>query len=292
MAEQENTIDFMSKMLDMQQEFMKNLTQTFSPQQPAAPTSPFDIWWSQFPKSGQSEFDDFFKNLSMMGQGFMQNPFEVKRQSFSSPADLTGWFNGLNQQLSAFANMGGSGNPVFDSINQQFKQQLMSPLGMPFMAAQQNQFSPFSMGNSIDTPILRLLQNVFNAEEKKAGEKLINTLQTYQNFMMEFNHMMSQVGIDSLNGLQKKIDGVEDLDSQKLYEWWMDISQGIFNKLELGDDFKQLQENLKQAEDTLKMDLDVYRDSLAKNLGLVPRAEFDTLKNEIKNLKKEIKKLK
>jgi hypothetical protein len=293
MSGQENTLDFMNKMLEMQQEFMKNLTQTFSPQ-PAAPSSPFDMWWSQFPKSGQTEFDDFFKNLSMMGQGLMKNPFEMKQQPISSASDLTDWFNKLNQQLSMFSNMGGSNNPIFDSINQQFRQQLMSPFMMPFMGmgGMQNQYSPFSMGNYVDSPILKLLQNVFNAEEKQAGEQLISSLQRYQNQMMEFNNMMSQVGIDSVSALQEKVKGKEDLDYEKIYQWWMDISQGVFNKLELGDEFRQLQGNLQESEGKLKKDLDVYRNSLAKNLGLVPRSDFDALASEVKSLKKEIKKLK
>lgn len=293
MAQQEkNAFDFMNQMLDMQQEYMKNLTQAFNPQQPPPPATPFDMWWSQFPKSGQNEFDDFFKNLSMVGQGFMQNPFEVKQNSIASAADLANWLNQLNQQFSTWSNMGSSTNPVFDNINQQFMRQLQSPFAMPFMGSMQNQFSPFNSGDFVDTPILKLLQNIFSSEEKKAGEELIKSLGVYQNLMLELNHMMAQVGIESLNGLQQKVDGTDDLDYQKVYEWWMEISQGVFNKLELGDEFKKLQENLKHTEEQLKQDMDTYRAGLAKHLGLVSRSEYEILQTELDSLKKEIKKIK
>lgn len=294
MAQQEkNALDFMNQMLDMQQEYMKNLTQAFNPQQAAAsPNSPFDMWWSQFPKSGQTEFDDFFRNLSMVGQGFMKNPFEIKQNPINSAADVANWFNQLNQQFSTWSGMAPSTNPVFDNINQQFMKQLQTPFALPFMGAMQNQFSPFNTANFVDTPILKLLQNLFNIEEKKAGEELIKSLETYQNLILELNRMMAQVGIDSLGELQKKVEDIDNLEYQKIYEWWMEISQGVFNQLQLGDEFKKLQENMKNTEEQLKRDMETYRAGLAKNLGLVSRSEYESLKEELKSLKKEIKKAK
>lgn len=294
MAQQEkNPSDFMNQMLDMQQEYMKNLVQAFNPQQVAAtPTNPFDMWWSQFPKSGQTEFDDFFKNLSKTGQRFMQNPFNLEQNPMATASDLTSWINQLNQQFSAWSGMAPSSNPVFDTINQQFIRQLQTPFAMPFMPGMPNQLSAFNSANYVDTPVLKLLQNLFNNEEKKAGEQLIKSLEIYQNLMLELNHMMAQVGIDSLTELQKKLDGTESLEYEKVYEWWMEISQGIFNKLQLGDEFKKLQDNMKKTENQLKQDMDTYRAGLAKNLGLVSRSEYETLKSELDKLKKEIKKAK
>jgi len=266
--------NFMNQMFDLQQQYLKNIAQTFQTGQPEAETSqsPFDQWWSLFPKSGQ-------------------NPFENMQKQAAQAQDMSNWFNAMNQQFSEWSKAANAINPAFEKMNEQFKQQFQSPLDMSSMPWMQGQFSPESMTNTMNSSVLNLLQNLFTTEEQKKGKQLLESLEKYQNATMKYNQLMAQVGIDSLNQLQEKMKQAEGKNLQEIYEWWMESSQEVFNREKLEEPYKNLQQELEALQQSLSGDFEEYRLSLIKNLGLVSRAEFDALKLQIEMLKADLDEL-
>ncbi|MBC8211940.1 MAG: hypothetical protein H8E21_12835 [Gammaproteobacteria bacterium] len=288
--------EYMNQLFDLQQQYLKNLEQAFNLKQPAAAANPFDQWWQQFPKSGQNDFDSFFKNMSHVGMGFMQNPLSGMQEQAEKVQNMTKWYNTMNNQFNDWSKLSSSVNPLFDRMNDQFKQQLQAPfgMGMPWM---QNQFNPSQLTDAMNSSVLNLLQNLFKGEEKQAGEQLLNSLQQYQSSMMHYNQLMAQVGIDSLAQVQKQMDQMKGKNLEEVFELWMKASQDVFNREKMGEPYTKIQAQLETIQQTLKADYEEYRLSLAKNLGLVTRAEYeavtlqmDMLKAELEALKKNIKK--
>lgn len=283
--------NFMNQMFDLQQQFLKNIGQTFKPEQPEITQSPFDQWWTHFPKSGQNGFDGFFKSMSEMGMGKMNNPFENMQRQAAQAQDMSNWFNTMNNQFSDWSKAATAINPAFGNMNEQFKQQFQSPLDMSSMPWMKGQFSPESMSNPMNSSVLNLLQNLFPAEEQQKGKQLLESLEKYQNATMKYNQLMAKVGIDSLNQLQEKMKQTEGKNLQEIYEWWMESSKDVFNREKLEEPYKNLQQELETLQKSLGGDFEEYRLSLIKNLGLVSRVEFDALKLQIELLKTELDKL-
>ncbi len=287
--------NFMNQMFDLQQQYLKNIAQAFQtgqPEEAEAPQSPFDQWWTHFPKSGQNGFDSFFKNLSEMGIGKMNNPFENMQKQAAQVQDMSNWFNTMNQQFSEWSKASNAINPAFEKMNEQFKQQFQNPLDMSGMPWMKGEFSPEGMVNPMNSSVLNLLQNIFTSEEQKKGKQLMDSLEKYQNATMKYNQLMAKVGIDSLNQLQEKMKQAEGKNLQEIFEWWMESSKDVFNREKLDEPYKNLQQELETLQDSLSGDFEDYRLSLIKNLGLVSRAEFDAMKLQIEMLKADLDELK
>jgi predicted flap endonuclease-1-like 5' DNA nuclease len=283
MVEKTNTpADFVAQMLDVQRQYMNNLGQLFQTGQQAAGDSPFETWWKQFPSTGQGGFDDFFQNLARASLSIVQNPagdLSSLLQSGKVPPD---WFEAMQGQFSEWLKAGAS-NPVFEQMNERLRQQLLKPFGLDLGAPG---FDPAAL---MDSSIVKLLQGLYNSEEKQAGEQLLKTLEAYQQQIMAMNHMLAQVGIDGIKSLQSQFEGAADTDVKALYQNWMEISQKIFNELKLDERYRELHDNLRKIEKQLKLDIDMYRQSLIEQIGMVAREEFDALKKELDDLKNEIR---
>lgn len=286
--------NFMNQMFDLQQQYIKNIEQTFKMGQPQAapPQSPFNDWWSQFPKSGQNGFDSFFKGLSEMGTGNMNNPFENMQKQATQAQNMSNWFNTMNNQFSDWSKAASSVNPAFEQMNEQFKKQFQTPFDMSSMPWMQGQLTPESITNPMNSSVLSLLQNLFPKEEQKKGEQLLKSLKKYQNATMKYNQLMAKVGIDSLNQLQEKMKQTEGKNLQEIYEWWMESSQQVFNREQLEQPYIELQQELETLKKSLSDDFEDYRLGLTQNLGLVSRTEFDAIKSQLEALKTELNQLK
>lgn len=289
----QSSSNFMNQIFDLQQQYLKNIEQAFQTGKTEAttPPSPFDQWWTNFPKSGQDGFDRFFKSLAETAMGQMTNPFENMYKQAAQAQDMSKWFTTMSNQFNEWSKAANAINPAFESMNQQFKQQFKNPLdisGMPWM---QEHFSPEKLSNPMNSSILNLLQNLFPAEEQEKGRQLLDTLEKYQNAIMKYNQIIAKVGVDSLNQLQQQMQQADGKNLQEIYEWWMESSQAVFNREKLEKPFLTLQQEVEDLQKSLTEDFSEYRLSLIQNLGLVSRTEFDALKLQIEMLKTELDEL-
>lgn len=297
-----NPQEFMAHMMDLQQQYLQGIGQMFNAGQAAQqPTSPFDAWWQQFPKSGQSEFDDFFRNLSRMGMDAMQNPMGNMQQPFqSNPAGMD-WFSNMSNMFEGWLKSGAPSQSVFDQLNDQFRQQMVAPLSMGFMPQMNNPFAGnpfannpfggFNPANDLSSPVLKLMQNLFPSEEKQAGEQLLNTLQQYQKQVMEMNYLIAQVGIDSVTELQKSVADQENISYQIMYENWMDISKSLFDQQQLSEPYKEAMKNLTRAGEKLQKDFEEYKQTLTEQFGLVNNEAYESLQSQVNELKQQLAEL-
>ena len=285
--------EYFDQLFKLQQQYLDNLGQLL--RQPQASNSsdqsPFDGWWSQLAKPPGAEFNDLFKHLSQMGMSGMHNPFEQMQQQASQSQDLMAWFNSMNQQFNEWIKLGGQGNPVIDMMSQQFRQQMQSPFSPAMFPWMPQSSTPPSFAR-LNSEMLQLLQNLFTDEEKSSGQQLLNSLQQYQQTMMEINHLLAQVGIDSLAQLQQKLADNEQASLQQMYQWWMDISKQVFQQQQISGRYQELQTKLQALQQNLTRDLENYRLGLIRNLGLVSREEYDSLQLQLNKVAEEVQQLK
>ena len=261
---------FLKSMYDFQQMYMKNMTQMFESPKPAYDNSnSFENWWKQMSQSAPP--------------GLMNT-----RQPFSDSSGMNDWFGNMGQQFQQWMNASEPRNPIFDSINENFKQQLTAPFGASMFTPPQNSLDPFNLSQNMNSQVVNLLQQLFVNEEKRQGEKLISSLQHYQTTMLEYNHMMAEVGIKSLDQLQQGLGDSDKVDFANIYENWMDISQNIYKEQFHTKDGTALAEQLKKAQDQLADDYELYRLALAKNFGLAPMSDIDELKLQVADLKQQL----
>ncbi len=287
-----NPQDFMAGMLNLQQQYLQQVGQMFNnpgaTPQPGA--NPFENWWQQFPKTGQAEFDDFFRNLSRAGLDAMQQPFARMQQPF---AGGTGgdWFNQMNEQFQSWIKASSPSRNVFEQINEQFRQQMLNPFGMAMIPGLDNPFAGFNPADQLNSSVIRLLQNLFDSREKPAGEQLLATLQQYQHRLMEMNSLIAQVGIDSLQELQQRLAEQENMTLQALYENWMEVSRNLFDQQKLGEPYQQLLAQLTEAGEKLREDLAAYQAVLIDQLGLVSRDDYHALQQQVAELQQQVREL-
>lgn len=287
-----NNTEYFDQLFKLQQQYLDNLGQLLGQPQAANKTeqNPFDGWWSQLAKPPSAEFNDLFRQLSQMGMSGMQNPFAQMQQQASQSQDLMTWFNSMNQQFNEWLKLGGQGNPVVEMMNQQFRQQMQSPFSPAMFPWMPQTSAPPSFTN-INSEVLQLMQNLFTDEEKSSGQELLNSLQQYQQTMMEMNYLLAQVGIDSLAKLQEKLAQNEQASLQQMYQWWMEISQQVFQQQQISGRFQELQNKLQTLQQNLTRDFENYRLGLIRNLGLVSREEYDSLQLQLKKLTEEVEQL-
>ncbi|MDJ0833320.1 MAG: poly(R)-hydroxyalkanoic acid synthase subunit PhaE [Gammaproteobacteria bacterium] len=284
--------DYLGQLFELQQQYLNNLGQLLGqPQSTRAAPNPFDNWWEQMAKPQGGEFNDLFKQLSRLGMAGMQNPFAQMQQQAAETQDLMAWFNQMNQQFNQWLKLAGQGNPVIEMMNQQFRQQMQAPFA-PGMFPWLQQPSPQPAFSNINAEFMQLLQNLFSDEEKHNGEQLLTNLQQYQQTLMEMNYLLAQVGIDSLTELQQKLADNEQASLQQMYQWWMEISQQVFQQHQISARYRELQNNLQSLQQDLTRDFENYRLGLIRNLGLVSREEYDGLQSQVQELAKEINRLK
>lgn len=285
--------DFMQQMYDLQQQYFKNIETFLKPKQEQAPANPFLAWWEQMAPQGQPDFVSMFTNLGNTGMGQIPNPFADLKQNMFNQQSFGDWNQNLQQQFNNWA-AASSMQPIYEQMNDQFRQTLQNPFASmpggfsPFMSMQQ----PFTPAQAFESPVLRLLQNLFSDEEKQVGEQLLESLTQYQNSLLEYNHLLAQVGIDSLNQLQEYFSDQDNFDLQELYQKWMEISQQVFDQQQLSDNYGKLYSQLQATQEKLQLNSQKYRKVLIDNLGLAANEQIDDLKAQVENLSKELKALK
>lgn len=282
--------DFMQQMYDLQQQYFKNIESFFKPKQEQTPTNPFLAWWEQMAPQGQPDFVSMFTNLGNTGMGQVANPFADLKQNVFNQQSFGDWNQKLQQQFNNWASTSAM-QPFYEQMNDQFRQALQKPFSAmtsgfsPFPGMQQ----AFAPAQAFESPVLRLLQNLFGDEEKKVGEQLLNSLTQYQNSLLEYNHMLAQVGLDSLNQLQTFFGDQDNFDLQQIYQKWMEISQNVFDQQQLSENYNKLYSQLQSTQEKLQKDSQKYRKVLIDNLGLAANDQIEDLKAQVEMLKDELK---
>lgn len=263
---------FLKQMYDMQQVYMKNMGQMFSPPPPVQQSNPFEHWWTQMSQTAQPNAMN------------AQNPF-------ANSTGTNDWFGNMNQQFQQWMTASKPTNPLMDNISQQFTQQMTAPFSASMFTPPQNSLDPFNLNQHLNSQVINLMQQLFVSEEKRQGEKLLGSLQQYQNVMLQYNHMMAKVGIDSLDKLKLNLGNKSEFDLEKIYENWMDISQEVYKEEFYSQDGEVLGEQLNKVQDQLSEDYETYRQALAKNFGFASISDVEDLQQQINDLKSQLEKL-
>jgi predicted flap endonuclease-1-like 5' DNA nuclease len=246
--------DYLAQLYNLQQQYLNNLQQMMQPQAPANP------------------MEQMFK--AWMAGNTPANPFEQMQNT------MNGWMPpGMDSM-----------NSVYQQMNEQFKSQLHNPFASLLMPGIQNQFSMPDM-STLNSPFIDQLKGLFNDEERKQAEALMNSLKDYQQVTMEINHLMAQLAIQSLENLQQKVSDKDKQDLQNVPQWWVEITQSVFEEAKQSDSYQELQKKLEMVQQKLADDKEAYREALAQSLGLVTEKTYNAMQMQMQALQKQIKEL-
>jgi predicted flap endonuclease-1-like 5' DNA nuclease len=246
--------DYLSQLYNLQQQYMSNLQQMMQPKQPANP------------------MEQMFK--AWMPGNMSANPFDQMQNPMNS------WMQpGM-----------GSMNTLYQQMNDQFKSQLQNPFASLLMPGIQNQFKmpEFPDISSMNSPFVDMMKGLFSGEERDKAEALMNSLKDYQQVSMEINHLMAQLAIDSLDKLQKKVSKKDKQDLNNVPQWWVEITQSVFEESKQSDAYQELQRKLEMVKVKLAEDKDQYREALAQSLGLVTEKTYNAMQMQMEALQKQI----
>ena len=249
--------DYLAQLYNLQQQYLNNLQQMMQPQAPANP------------------MEQMFK--AWMPGNTPANPFQQMQNS------MNGWMQpGM-----------GSMNAFYEQMNEQFKSQLQNPFASLLMPGLQNQFKmpEFPDLSAFNSPFVDLMKGLFNEEEHSKAEALMNSLRDYQQVTLEINHLMSQLAINSLEKLQSKVTDQEKQDLQNVPQWWLEITQTVFEESKQSEAYQELQKKLEMVKQKLADDKEEYREALAQSLGLVTEKTYNAMQMQMQALQKQIKEL-
>ena len=249
--------DYLAQLYNLQQQYLNNLQQMMQPQAPANP------------------MEQMFK--AWIPGNTPPNPFEQMQNTMSS------W---MQPDM-------GSMNHFYQQMNDQFKSQLQNPFASLLMPGLQQQFKmpDFSDMSTFNSPLIDLLKGLFNEEEHSKAESLLNSLKDYQQVSMEINQLMSQLAIDSLEKLQHKVTDQEKQDLQNVPQWWLEITQSVFEESKQSEAYQELQKKLEMVKQKLEDDKEEYREALAQSLGLVTEKTYNAMQMQMEALQKQISEL-
>jgi predicted flap endonuclease-1-like 5' DNA nuclease len=249
--------DYLAQLYNLQQQYMKNLQQMMQPQPAANPMEQMFKAWMP----GNASANPFAQ---------MQNP-------------MNSWTQADMSSMSA----------LYQQMNDQLKSQLQNPFASLLMPGMQNHFKMPDVPDmsSLQSPFIGMMQSLFSDDERSKAEDLMNSIKDYQQVSMEINHLMAQLAIDSLEKLQKKVNEKDKQDISNVPQWWVEITQSVFEESKTSEAYQELQKKLEMVQAKLADDKEQYRETLAQSLGLVTEKTYHVMQMQLESLQKQITEL-
>lgn len=205
--------------------------------------------------------------------GTMQKFFEGMMQSNVKPFDPAAQWRGMMESMT-------HGGPAF--WMQSFKNPFM---GEKWDHQTANLFDPFGFYASL--PGIG-----YTREKQEHANKLYRLWVEYEGEMRKYNTEMTKVGMMALNKFQEYLsnppaDAVPLESLKSIYVKWVDISEEVFAKYAMSDDYTKLYGEVVNALMAFKKQLHAVQDDMVEQFNLPTRAEVDSLHLRVQELRRD-----
>ena len=277
----------------------------------------FDLWRQACEGKTQPDMELAMRKCMDMGKEYFAMAEQVSKglTEGANPVDaINQWLEQMKQSLQQFGAMPGfSGAGVGDFMKQWFApnaswQEMvagLTPMNQAMWQMPGMNTSVFNLGEAID-PLGKVLEapgvGYFREPQEKQQKGLQLALE-YQEANFKFNQAFLRVALESIQGFQNHLLGLEG-DSipkslRELYDLWVEVSEEHYGEFAFSEEYQALYGDMVNRLMIMRRHYGEIADDFLRALNLPNTREIDTMQERLQQvrrenfaLKKEIKEIK
>ena len=277
----------------------------------------FDLWRKACAGNTQPDIELAMRKCMDMGKEYFAMAEQVSKglTEGANPVEaINQWLEQMKQALQQFGGMPGfNGAGVNDFMKQWFTpnaswQEMiaeLTPMNQAFWQMPGMNTSVFNLGEMVD-PLGRVLEapgiGYFREPQEKQQKGLQLALE-YQEANFKFNQAFLRVALESIQGFQNHLLGLEGASIPKslreLYDVWVEVSEEHYAEFAMGEEYQALYGDMVNRLMVMRKHYGEIADDTLRALNLPNTREIDTMQERLQQLrrdnfalKKEIKEIK
>ena len=277
----------------------------------------FDLWRKACEGKTQPDMELAMRKCMDMGKEYFAMAEQVSKglTEGANPVDaINQWLEQMKQSLQQFGGMPGfNGAGVNDFMKQWFApnaswQEMvagLTPMNQAMWQMPGMNTSVFNLGEAID-PLGKVLEapgvGYFREPQEKQQKGLQLALE-YQEANFKFNQAFLRVALESIQGFQNRLLGLDGDNIPKslreLYDLWVEVSEEHYGEFAMSEEYQALYGDMVNRLMVMRRHYGEIADDFLRAMNLPNTREIDTMQERLQQvrrenfaLKKEIKEIK
>jgi class III poly(R)-hydroxyalkanoic acid synthase PhaE subunit len=277
----------------------------------------FDMWRKACEGKSQPDMDMALRKCMDMGKEYFAMAEQISKNmnQGATPVDaINQWLEQMKQSLQQFSGMPGfSGAGVNDFMKQWFTpnaswQEMvagLTPMNQAMWQLPGMNTSVFNLGEMVD-PLGKVLEAPgvgYFREPQEKQQKGVQLALEYQEANFKFNQAFLRIAMESIQGFQNRLLGLNGDDIPKslreLYDLWVEISEEHYAEFAMGEEYQALYGDMVNRLMIMRKHYGEIADDFLRSLNLPNTREIDTMQERLQRvrrenfaMKKEIKEIK
>jgi len=277
----------------------------------------FDLWRKACEGNAQPDIELAMRKCMDMGKEYFAMAEQVSKglAEGANPVDaINQWLEQMKQSLQLLGGMPGfNGAGVSDFMNQWFApnaswQEMvagLTPMNQAMWQMPGMNTSVFNLGEAID-PLGKVLEAPgigYFREPQEKQQKGVQLALEYQQANFKFNQAFLRVALESIQGFQNRLLGLDGEDIPKslreLYDLWVEISEEHYAEFAMSEEYQALYGDMVNRLMIMRRHYGEIADDFLRAMNLPNTREIDTMQERLQQvrrenfaLKKEIKEIK
>ena len=265
----------------------------------------FDLWRKACEGKTQPDMELAMRKCMDMGKEYFAMAEQVSKglSAGANPAEaINQWLEQMKQSLQQYGGMPGfNGAGVGDFMKQWFApnaswQEMvagLTPMNQAMWQMPGMNTSVFNLGEMVD-PLGKVLEapgiGYFREPQEKQQKGLQLALE-YQEANFKFNQAFLRVALESIQGFQNRLLGLEGdkvpTSLRELYDLWVEISEEHYAEFAMSDEYQALYGDMVNRLMIMRRHYGEIADDFLRTMNLPNTREIDTMQERLQQVRRE-----